>query len=179
MARRSSREDILKAAEAVVIAKGASHLTLEAVAKKAGISKGGLIYSFPSKEALLQAMVERMIAGWQVRHEAEMAHLPEGRTREIKARVMAAASPPLGKKPIAAAILAAVAHDPKLVIPIRDERKRMLARMTASGVNTERAAVIVLAAEGLLLLELLGSSPYEGEMRGRILSELLRMADLC
>lgn len=57
--RPSQRESVLDAAEAVVLADGAAHLTLDAVAERAGLSKGGLLYHFPTKELLLQAMVDR------------------------------------------------------------------------------------------------------------------------
>ena len=44
------RQAILEAAERVVTEAGAAHLTLDAVAGKAGVSKGGLLYHFPSKK---------------------------------------------------------------------------------------------------------------------------------
>ena len=53
--RKSSREKILDAAAELVAEIGAGRLTLEAVAEKAGLSKGGLLYNFPTKDALLQA----------------------------------------------------------------------------------------------------------------------------
>ena len=59
--RKSSREKILDAAAELVAEIGAGRLTLEAVAEKAGLSKGGLLYNFPTKDALLQAMIQRMI----------------------------------------------------------------------------------------------------------------------
>ena len=52
-AKRSStatRDTILSAAANLVLRKGASRMTLEAVAREAGVSKGGLLYHFPSKE---------------------------------------------------------------------------------------------------------------------------------
>ena len=55
----SPPERLLDAAERLVSEVGAGHLTLEAVARAAGVSKGGLLYHFPSKEALLQAMIDR------------------------------------------------------------------------------------------------------------------------
>jgi len=42
----------------VIAKQGAPHLTLEAVAAEAGISKGGLLYHFPSKDALWQGLLE-------------------------------------------------------------------------------------------------------------------------
>jgi AcrR family transcriptional regulator len=45
----STRENILRAANLVVVEEGVSRMTLEAVAREAGVSKGGLLYHFPSK----------------------------------------------------------------------------------------------------------------------------------
>ena len=56
----SARERLLAAAAELVREVGPGHLTLEAVAERAALSKGGS-YHFPSKDALLQGMVERMI----------------------------------------------------------------------------------------------------------------------
>ena len=59
MSPRLKRYDtIIDAAEVVVAEVGAAHMTLDAVAGKAGISKGGLLYHFPTKEALLEAMIK-------------------------------------------------------------------------------------------------------------------------
>ena len=55
----TSRDRILDAAERLVVQTGASHLTLDGVAQSAGVSKGGLLYHFPTKEALLEGMIER------------------------------------------------------------------------------------------------------------------------
>ena len=46
----------------LVLETGAGHLTLDAVAKCAGLSKGGLLYHFPSKDLLLEAMLTRFLS---------------------------------------------------------------------------------------------------------------------
>src|SRR5215469_14243714 len=56
-----ARERLLDAAERLVLETGAGHLTLAAVAKFAGVSKGGLLYHFPSKDSLLEAMLARYL----------------------------------------------------------------------------------------------------------------------
>ncbi len=53
------REKVLEAAEEIVINQGATALTIDAVAKAMGISKGGVQYCFGNKEALIDAMFER------------------------------------------------------------------------------------------------------------------------
>jgi AcrR family transcriptional regulator len=56
-----TKERILEAATNVVARDGSNKLTLEAVAAEAGVSKGGLLYHFPSKRALLEGMLEVML----------------------------------------------------------------------------------------------------------------------
>lgn len=60
--RDRSREDILTAARAVLLRDGIASVTLEAVAREAGMSKTGLYYYFASKEALV---FELMFAVWE------------------------------------------------------------------------------------------------------------------
>lgn len=55
-----TRDRILDALETLLLTRGLSHITLEAVAAEAGVSKGGLLYHFRSKDALLAGMVQRL-----------------------------------------------------------------------------------------------------------------------
>ncbi|MCX5496899.1 helix-turn-helix domain containing protein, partial [Kaistia dalseonensis] len=54
---------MLEAAALVAQDIGPGHLSLEAVAERAGISKGGLLYHFPTKQALLSGLVEAHLSG--------------------------------------------------------------------------------------------------------------------
>ncbi|GAA4538620.1 TetR/AcrR family transcriptional regulator [Amycolatopsis samaneae] len=60
MAKPSARERILDAYEQIVIDQGPG-VTLEGVAARAGVSKGGLLYHFGSKDALLEGLLERLL----------------------------------------------------------------------------------------------------------------------
>ena len=53
-----TRELIFKAASQILIDDGLSSLTLAKVAEQAGLSKGGLLYHFPNKVALIDAIFE-------------------------------------------------------------------------------------------------------------------------
>ena len=55
--RSRTREEILDAARTVLLANGVAAMTLEAVATEAGMSKTGLYYYFPSKDALVFELV--------------------------------------------------------------------------------------------------------------------------
>src|SRR5690349_24403737 len=61
--RDRSREEILEAARKVLLRSGIAAMTLEAVASEAGMSKTGLYYYFPSKDALVFELVFGVIEG--------------------------------------------------------------------------------------------------------------------
>lgn len=58
----NTRDRILDALETLLLEKGMSQVTLENVAASAGVSKGGLLYHFKSKDALLAGLVRRLSA---------------------------------------------------------------------------------------------------------------------
>lgn len=62
MARPSNREPILDAFEGLLTEQGAGAVTLDAVAERAGVSKGGLTYHFRSKADLIAGFAERLLA---------------------------------------------------------------------------------------------------------------------
>ena len=55
------RQLLLGVAAGLCIERGASGLTLDAVAAAAGVSKGGLLHHFPSKAALLEGLLDDLI----------------------------------------------------------------------------------------------------------------------
>ena len=70
MRSNNKKDQILQAALQVVEENGSNHLTIEAVAAFAGFSKGGVLYHFPSKKALLSGMVEHLILANEKRMDA-------------------------------------------------------------------------------------------------------------
>jgi AcrR family transcriptional regulator len=56
----SAQNRILDAAEDLIMARGISGFTLDAVAQTAGVSKGGLLYHFSSKDSLVAGLQCRM-----------------------------------------------------------------------------------------------------------------------
>ena len=53
------RDEMLDAAEDLVVSKGASALTIDALAKAMNISKGGVQYAFTSNDGLVDAILKR------------------------------------------------------------------------------------------------------------------------
>lgn len=54
----STRKNVLVAAAEIVAGEGASKLTLDAVAERVGLSKGGILHHFATKDSLIAAMID-------------------------------------------------------------------------------------------------------------------------
>ena len=72
-----SREHILDTYVDLLIRSGERAATLDAVATAAKVSKGGLLYHFSSKKALLEALTERTLTLAE-EDFAAMEQAPEG-----------------------------------------------------------------------------------------------------
>lgn len=75
-----ARERVLDAYVRLLRDDGERAATMEAVAAAAGVSKGGLLYHFGSKEALAEALIERF-EGLVAEHLEAMSASPEGPAR--------------------------------------------------------------------------------------------------
>lgn len=74
--RTIDRNHLLDLAEKIVVEHGAPALTIDALAKAANITKGGVQYCFGNKEGLLNAMLER----WGMIFDKEVSAQRKGRT---------------------------------------------------------------------------------------------------
>lgn len=175
--KSSARERIIDAAEHIVLDKGASHMTMDAVAAKAGVSKGGLIYHFPSQRDLLQAMLNRFIDRVETRMADARAKLPESPVRNIKAYVHAWFTLGSEYRRTASALLATITREPELLETVRQKHRAVLAEIIEAAPNPEQAMVLSLATEGMWMSELLGISPLADSERGRVMESLLLLAD--
>ena len=81
-------EIILDAADALLLRNGARGLTIDAVAAEAGLSKGGVLHHFGSKDALVAALVARKLAS--LRAGIEACEVTETGERRNLARAMVA-----------------------------------------------------------------------------------------
>ncbi|MEC3975667.1 TetR/AcrR family transcriptional regulator [Amycolatopsis sp. H20-H5] len=80
MPKPSAKERILDAYEEILMDSGPGVITLESVAAHAGVSKGGLLYHFGSKDALLDGLMDRLVRLTEA--DVEKARTaPEGVTR--------------------------------------------------------------------------------------------------
>src|SRR5690606_21477655 len=149
MVRPSGKDAMLDAAEVVLTEQGAWRLTLDSVAEQAQVSKGGLLYHFPTKDALLQALVARLMARAaekrRCRREESGNELESGWIADVEScRQNSARDPKL-----CAAMISGLANCPELKEPIRSYKEKRFAELSRLNVDEEEAAILLLAADGL------------------------------
>ncbi len=168
--------EILDAAERVVREKGANHLTIDAVAQTSGFSKGGVLYNFPSKLALLEGMVNRAIADF----EQEVDDLREnidGKNATLKA-ILNSRIAFERRKPMAGAYFAAIAEDPKYAEWVRPTLRRKFDQIHDEADDKEFELIIWLAFEGMRLFDMLDLMVIPDDVRERIEKRLEHMIGL-
>ncbi|GAA0377038.1 TetR/AcrR family transcriptional regulator [Microbispora corallina] len=137
------RDELLDAAECLLQDQGVQALTLSAVAERAGVSKGGLLYHFSSKDALIKGMVERLIAEFDALVEAQ--HESTYTRAYLAATFEAVETGRLRRW----AVVTGAAGDPALLAPLREA----MARWHLHGLEDEpdpvASQVVRLACEGV------------------------------
>lgn len=167
-----ARKKILEAADEVARESGPSNLSLEAVALKAGVSKGGLLYHFPSKAKLLEALVESHVV--QFEDALQAIARPNAGTKNslIDAFLDLFPLENAKKKPAAAAVLAALAENPDLTAPVRIYQRRLLDRMKENATDPAMTVVAFLALHGAQHMGLLRMDVVNEEEIGAALARL-------
>lgn len=170
--------DLLDAAEQIISENGAGNLTLDAVAQRAKVSKGGLLYNYSSKEDLIRSMLERMLKGLDDATNQALAAESAEPSRYGRALVRGSLGSATSPTPQRGALLAAIATNPKLLQGQSQNYRASIDRMIAEGLDFEKAAIITLATDGLWLLELIGIAPFDPKEREWIIAALCKLATL-
>lgn len=174
---RDTRNIILDAAETVVATMGVANLTFEEVARVANISKGGVLYHFPSKEALTEAMIERFIERFDtaVAEAAEHDGAPIG--RNIRAYVRAT----VGEPPLTGelfdrangAITAALANFPERLEPVRRQSARTQEMIEDGTLDPIFATIVRLAIDGMWLAENFNLMRFDPNLKAAVGERLI------
>ncbi|MEU4579813.1 TetR/AcrR family transcriptional regulator [Nonomuraea sp. NPDC023979] len=180
MPRPSSRERLLDAAADVLLAQGAESLTLEAVAQRAGVSKGGLFYHFPTKQALVAGLVGRLTDAFDQAladagdHPRDILRAYVDATIPARHTTGPAAAP---ADRVTAALLAAVLVDPAGLAPLRERYAAWQARLTGGGIDPAAATAVRLAVDGWWAARLFGLSEPGPGLHERTRAHLMELID--
>lgn len=176
MSKPSTRDTILDAATDVVALDGAKQLTIDAVAAKSGVSKGGVLYHFPNKVALLQGMVDRVIA--EVIDDVQKARLTATEAGEpVLPRVIDALFERIDTNDsVSGGLLAASVEHRDLLGPAREAISGLFQQLANEAPDPIQAQIILLALDGLKMTSLLGISHVDPNQITAIRQRMIAMA---
>jgi AcrR family transcriptional regulator len=169
-----ARERILEALIQIAAGGDPARLTLAEVAAATGLSKAGILYYFPDKEALLIGLLEHL----GQRYEAELERL---RAREpadaagayCRALIDLQCAPEDDR---AFAALAAVLHQFPRLREVYGQRTQFFhERIFNDGVPPGDAALILCASDGLWFADILGFPPLPSGAREALIETLRKL----
>ncbi|RWA67227.1 TetR family transcriptional regulator [Mesorhizobium sp.] len=172
--RANSRDRILAAAADVAREAGPGSLSLDAVASRAGVSKGGLLYNFPTKAKLMQGLVENYLTAFEQALEERTAEA--GDESVLAAYIRLSADDCEKPKPSATWMFSAIAEDPEFLTPIKAFKRQLFERLKGETDDLGSLLVCFLAIEGLRSMNLFDSDVLSPEERKLLVSSLLKIA---
>lgn len=170
-----TKDAALQAALSIIARDGAGKLTLDAIARESGISKGGLMHQFHTKEAVITALLERQTAQLEVLAQKYLEEHGAGQAHPQLAAHIATSRQVIDGPAysISFAIHGLLAQDPGLLAISRDRDAKHLEAIKAEAADPDLAMLRWLAARGLVQTALAGPSPVSVEERERLFARLL------
>lgn len=168
-----TRDRILQAAIEVIKREGAANVTLQKVAAAAGVSKGGFLYHFGSKDALLAGLLDETLTVLDEELESrveEFADVHGARGAFAFAYLDYVREPYKAADDSSASILAAAALDDDLLASTRAMFIRWQDRLVHhDGLGETTALLARIVGDGLWLIDLFGLAPPSEANRRKVL----------
>ncbi len=169
-----TRDVVIQAALTIIARDGARRLTLDAIAREAGISKGGLMHQFRTKEAVLKALLEYQAEYFDKFSQDYMAKaITTSPEANLSTQIAVAREAVTTEKSVAFAILGAISEEPGLLSVFKEIDAKKIETLRAEAADPDLATLRWYAARGMLLNSLLGQCPLSDEDRERLFDRLL------
>ncbi|KAA0970384.1 TetR/AcrR family transcriptional regulator [Aureimonas fodinaquatilis] len=146
------RDELLDTAELIIRTHGAAGLTIDSLAKAADITKGGVQYTFSSKQAIIDAIMERWFESYTELY-TKLAGENPAPTDSLKAHIEATRLEEQPTDAKSAGIMAALLQSPDDLEGSRvwyQERLKVFDLNTDAGRNLR---MLFYATEGLFMLK--------------------------
>lgn len=172
--RSIDRDKVLDAAERIVAASGAAGLSFEAVARAAGITKGGVQYCFGTKEKLITAMIDRWTEAFE--HDIRARTGPNaGPVDVIRGHLAVTRDEDEADHSRSAVMMTALLERPDHVVAGRSWYAQRLAGLDLDNADDRRTVIAFLAGEGAFLLKALGLIDMGDADWKRLFDDILAM----
>ncbi|CAN7349707.1 TetR/AcrR family transcriptional regulator [Bosea sp. LjRoot9] len=169
-----TRNAVIQAALTIIARDGAGKLTMDAIARESGISKGGVMHQFRTKQAVVKALLERQVESLDAFSRNYLASYDPSKTQATLSSEIAIQREVLAKPTSAVfAILGAIAEEPGFLAMFRELDAKRLEIIKADAPDPDLATLRWLAARGMVFTAILGLCPLSDEERQRLFERLL------
>ena len=173
--KKVSTHEILDAVERVVVKFGVSRLSIDVVAREAGISKSRVVYDYKSKTALLEALIDRQFQRDKERIDILVLECAETPHPELFARIKRAEQAPDDiERAVALAVSSSMSSEVSLQRKMREWTVHDLKAMEA-GEKPEAARIVYFALIGFNCHEWFGLVNWSNQERFSFLEGIRAM----
>ncbi|WKU05806.1 TetR/AcrR family transcriptional regulator [Micromonospora sp. HUAS LYJ1] len=170
---QDTRRALLDAAADAVRARGI-HASLDDIARFAGVSKGGLIYHFASKDDLILELARDQLAAFQAGIDAALDPADTAPGRLTRAYLRASVAPDDAAVRASLALITQLMTLPAVAELARADAERLAAALAADGLPADVLALVVAAADGMGTAPLWGA-PTRTPAHRRLAERLLHL----
>jgi len=180
--RRTATETcalIFAACSRILQREGFASLTLDAVAAEAGLSKGGLLYHFPSKVALIEALFQHHIDQFNERLRVLVAEEANGVGSWLRAYAKASIEQITDPQTASlfASLFAAGERYPSVLALMRQSYDNWHREVMASDIDPTKALLVRLAVDGFWFTEMYQYAPLDLAERTALLQTILTLTE--
>lgn len=149
--------------------------SLDKVAQQAGVSKGGLLHHFPSKESLLRAASMLQADRFTARFEENLAKEPENRPgRRVRAYIRTGLAPNTNINPLLLSYLRSSENESDG--PEKETRFVVWHNtLLNDGIDPTTVSLIRMAVDGVLYTEVIDGREIEAKIRSQLKAHLLAL----
>ncbi|WP_158617098.1 TetR/AcrR family transcriptional regulator [Corallococcus exercitus] len=170
-----TREQLLRAAADLILAQGLQAVTLDAIARRAGVLKADLLEHFQTKPVLLDALFDDATQRFAAAVAAEMEKDPDPNGRGTRAYLRVTVNAPAddGEAHVMRSLIGLMLFDPEvreLWSSIWDEARE--AQLSPEEQESSELTLCRLAIDGLWMSDMLEHRTVSSQMRASVIHRI-------
>lgn len=177
----NSKESILDTVEQIALTEGILRITIDNVAAKSKISKGGVLYHFPNKELLIAELIKRFVQEMTDVFQNTYQNMPPARGRAARALLSVSFDSDLARsnrlQRTGTLFLSTFVHFPSQFHFACESRRLLQDLLIKDGLPEDVGHLIMVALDGLCMADALGFHECDQEMRSALRNRLEKMIE--
>jgi AcrR family transcriptional regulator len=173
----NAREKLMRAMLDIVGDEGAAALTYDSLVARSGLTRGGVMYHFPSKESMLQGLVEHYMQQELGKVQARWESYGKTVDGLLRAELECAREADQNDQHVSVSLLPVILQSPAMMANIRHVVEGRYTQLDEATAGFEQAAIALLVIDAFEMSKAFGFNLMPEHKRQAILKRLLRQVD--